>query len=221
METPVWEDQVLPGAGCAREWPGGSHLQVPCVHSLQTRRTCLGKTGALASPKEKGLGRNQRGQVRVDGAPPLSSEGVCGSPGTVRPPGHPSSMSNPPLGLRIPSGNPGLCPRLPVLMVTMMRAAPRHAALWASPLSCSMKQTFPLVLKARVSGVMHRVWKMAAWATLCMDRLHSRHTAQASCSLRPLSRRDKMSASDTFSCQDMPWCESMEGPPQAGPCAQR
>lgn len=73
---------------------------------------------------------------------------------------------------------------------------------FASPLSCSMKHTFPLVLKAKVSGVMHRVWKMAAWATLCMDRLHSRHTAQASCSLRPRSRRERMSARDTFSCQD-------------------
>lgn len=70
------------------------------------------------------------------------------------------------------------------------------------PLSCSMKHTFPLVLKARVSGVMHRVWKMAACATLRMDRLHSRHTAQASCSLRPRSRRERMSARDTFSCQD-------------------
>lgn len=71
-----------------------------------------------------------------------------------------------------------------------------------SPLSCSMKHTFPLVLKAKVSGVMHRVWKMAAWATLLMDRLHSRHTAQASCSLRPRSRRERISARDTFSCQD-------------------
>lgn len=73
---------------------------------------------------------------------------------------------------------------------------------FSSPLSCSMKHTFPLVLKAKVSGVMHRVWKMAAWATLRMDRLHSRHTAQASCSLRPRSRRERMSARDTFSCQD-------------------
>lgn len=71
-----------------------------------------------------------------------------------------------------------------------------------SPLSCSMKHTFPLVLNARVSGVMHRVWKMAVWATLLMDRLHSRHTAHASCSLRPWSRRERMSARDTFSCQD-------------------
>lgn len=75
----------------------------------------------------------------------------------------------------------------------------------ASPLSCSMKHTFPLVLKARVSGVMHRLWKMAAWATLRMDRLHSRHTAHASCSLKPRSRRERMSARDTFSCQDRPW----------------
>ena len=29
---------------------------------------------------------------------------------------------------------------------------------FSSPLSCSMKHTFPLVLKAKVSGVMHRVW---------------------------------------------------------------
>lgn len=65
-----------------------------------------------------------------------------------------------------------------------------------------MKHTFPLVLNARVSGVMHRVWKMAVWATLLMDRLHSRHTAHASCSLRPRSRRERMSARDTFSCQD-------------------
>lgn len=64
-----------------------------------------------------------------------------------------------------------------------------------------MKHTFPLVLKARVSGVMHRVWKMAECATLLMDRLHSRHTAQASRSLRPLSRRERMSARDTFSCK--------------------
>lgn len=65
-----------------------------------------------------------------------------------------------------------------------------------------MKHTFPLVLKASVSGVMHRVWKMAEWATLRIARLHSRHTAQASCSLRPLSRRERMSARDTFSCRD-------------------
>lgn len=67
-----------------------------------------------------------------------------------------------------------------------------------------MKHTLPLVLKARVSGVMQSVWKMAAWATLRMARLHSRHTAQASCSLRPLSRRERMSARVTFSCQHRP-----------------
>lgn len=80
-----------------------------------------------------------------------------------------------------------------------------------SPLSCSMKHTLPLVLKASVSGVMHRVWKMAAWATLLMDRLHSRHTAHASCSLRPLSRSERMSARDTFSCQDRPRLRRVRG----------
>lgn len=67
-----------------------------------------------------------------------------------------------------------------------------------------MKHTLPLVLKARVSGVMQRVWNMAERATLLTDRLHSRHTAQASCSLRPPSRRERMSARDTFSCQHRP-----------------
>lgn len=73
-----------------------------------------------------------------------------------------------------------------------------------SPLSCSMKHRFPLVLKARVSGVMHRIWKRAEWATLLRARLHSRHTAQASCSLRPPSRRERTSVRDTFSCRDRP-----------------
>lgn len=119
---------------------------------------------------------------------------------------------------RIPSdskGNPGLRPSLMASAawgshpaskyhhcVALGAPHPYRVPLFSSPLSCSMKHTLPLVLNARVSGVMHRVWKMAAWATLRMDRLHSRHTAQASCSLRPLSRRERMSARDTFSCQD-------------------
>lgn len=95
------------------------------------------------------------------------------------------------------------CPLLPLCSPVLHRVSSTPTVLpFSSPLSCSMKHTFPLVLKAKVSGVMHRVWKMAAWATLCMDRLHSRHTAQASCSLRPRSRRERMSARDTFSCQD-------------------
>lgn len=121
------------------------------------------------------------------------------------------------LGQRIPSdyqGNQGLdppfCPQLlgahsqPRGTSSVQHWVPPTPAMvpFSLPLSCSMKHTFPLVLKARVSGVMHRVWKMAACATLRMDRLHSRHTAQASCSLRPRSRRERMSARDTFSCQD-------------------
>lgn len=95
------------------------------------------------------------------------------------------------------------CPPLPLCSPVLHRVSSTPTVLsFSSPLSCSMKHTFPLVLKAKVSGVMHRVWKMAAWATLRMDRLHSRHTAQASCSLRPRSRRERMSARDTFSCQD-------------------
>lgn len=122
------------------------------------------------------------------------------------------------LGLEIPpgqplrSGGPGWDP-----VSTFSPKAPSAAPATApgSPLSCSMKHTFPLVLNARVSGVMHRVWKMAAWATLLMDRLHSRHTAHASCSLRPLSRSDRMSARDTFSCQDRPQLRQVWGQTQA------
>lgn len=96
---------------------------------------------------------------------------------------------------RGPPGPEGLWPGRPTVVPDALGRAR------ASPLSCSMKHTFPLVLKAKVSGVMHSVWKRAACATLRMARQHSRHTAQASRSPRPRSRRDRMSARDTFSCQ--------------------
>lgn len=69
-----------------------------------------------------------------------------------------------------------------------------------SPLSCSMKQTFPWALKAKVSGVIHRVWKRWEGLMLCSARTHSAHTAHTSSSDRQLSRRERMSARDTFSC---------------------
>lgn len=70
-----------------------------------------------------------------------------------------------------------------------------------SPLRCSMKQTLPWALKARVSGVIQRVWKSGEWAMLRKERTHSKHTAHTSCSDRQLSRRERMSARETFSCQ--------------------
>lgn len=70
-----------------------------------------------------------------------------------------------------------------------------------SPLSCSMKQTFPWALKARVSGVMHRVWKRWEGLMLCSAWTHSAHTAHTSSSDRQLSRSERMSARDTFSCR--------------------
>lgn len=70
------------------------------------------------------------------------------------------------------------------------------------PLICSMKHTLPLVLKAKVSGVMQRVWKTVEWAMFFKDWLHSRQIAQISCSVRQLSCSERTSASDTFSCQD-------------------
>lgn len=69
-----------------------------------------------------------------------------------------------------------------------------------SPLSCSMKQTFPWALKARVSGVIHRVWKRWDGLMLCSATTHCAHTAHTSSSDRQLSRRERMSARDTFSC---------------------
>lgn len=69
-----------------------------------------------------------------------------------------------------------------------------------SPLSCSMKQTFPWALKARVSGVIHRVWKRWEGLMLCRATAHSAHTAHTSSSDRQLSRKERMSARDTFSC---------------------
>lgn len=69
-----------------------------------------------------------------------------------------------------------------------------------SPLSCSMKHTFPCALKARVSGVMHSVWNKWEGLMLCSAWTHSAHTAHTSSSDRQLSRSERMSASETFSC---------------------
>lgn len=69
-----------------------------------------------------------------------------------------------------------------------------------------MKQTFPWALKARVSGVMHRVWKRWEGLMLCRARAHSAHTAHTSSSVRQLSLRERMSARDTFSCGHIQVC---------------
>lgn len=70
-----------------------------------------------------------------------------------------------------------------------------------SPLSCSMKHTLPWALKASVSGVMQSVWKSEDRAMPCSEHTHSTHTASTSSSDRQLSRRERMSAKDTFSYQ--------------------